>query len=335
MQYVRSKTGNRTEVQGQTAAHLKETGQDKHLSELFAAYQGSCGIIPETVEAMFSGHFLPWMESWEELQVSYVFASDGFYKHAMIALRNALELGLLSIYYNLNDDGHRTIQNWVNAKEPTPRLDQVWKKLQTHPNISAFDSAFAFQERFLPLNDLSNFVHSRGLKYSNRVGSPLPFGPRFLLDPLHLWIATVEKVIRNILLLHMLKYPISTIKYDYSLKFGVDIPSFGGLEAPMIERIEQLLDPTEFQFIRNLADQDRETQNILAWIESLPDMSAEEVDAQATRIDSMIGPISAARTLRQWAEGYPLGIRDPAFLTKFRGMLDFLETHGINIDQID
>ena len=69
--------------------------------------------VPQTTENFWSGHFFPYTESWDELQISFNLVMFGFYKQAFMSLRSGLELGLLSVYYNINDDGHLEVQSWV------------------------------------------------------------------------------------------------------------------------------------------------------------------------------------------------------------------------------
>ena len=45
------------------------------------------------------------------------------------------------------------------------------------------------------------------------------------------WTKTAKEVVSIIIILHLLKYPIAIIEYDYSKKIGVDIPDFGGLNS--------------------------------------------------------------------------------------------------------
>ena len=95
------------------------------LSRLAWAYASIGKVIPTTSENIWSGHFFPYRDSWEEVQVSYNLCLFGFYKQAMTSLRGSFELGLLSVYWNLNDDGHEVIQSWLRSRENTPRFDKV------------------------------------------------------------------------------------------------------------------------------------------------------------------------------------------------------------------
>ncbi|MBX0332319.1 hypothetical protein K3G39_03635 [Pontibacter sp. HSC-14F20] len=76
------------------------------IEELLWMYYSLHNVIPTNMESFWSGHNFPYEESWDELQISFNLICFGFYKQAMASLRSALELGLLSVYYNINDAGH-------------------------------------------------------------------------------------------------------------------------------------------------------------------------------------------------------------------------------------
>lgn len=86
--------------------YIKECNLEERISKLGWAYYSIGSVIPQTVDSLWSGHFFPYTESWDELQVSFCLSLFGLYKQAMVSLRSGLELGLLSVYWNLNDDGH-------------------------------------------------------------------------------------------------------------------------------------------------------------------------------------------------------------------------------------
>jgi len=68
------------------------------------------------------------------------------YKQAFSTLRSGLELGLLSVYYNINDDGHETVKEWFYSLDGpgsnTPRAEKIWKILLSNPNIEEYNNKF-------------------------------------------------------------------------------------------------------------------------------------------------------------------------------------------------
>jgi hypothetical protein len=84
-------------VHGEFQSLLEESGHFKKITELAWAYHDVGDLIPHSLEALWSGHFFPWVESWEDLQISCTLCILGLYKQAMASLRSALELGLLGV----------------------------------------------------------------------------------------------------------------------------------------------------------------------------------------------------------------------------------------------
>lgn len=101
-----------------TEDYFKKNPDIRRQIEEVSRVYGSIGkTVPQTTENLWSGHFFPYTESWAELQISFNLVTFGFYKQAFMSLRSGLELGLLSVYYNINDDGHLEVQSWLKSKD--------------------------------------------------------------------------------------------------------------------------------------------------------------------------------------------------------------------------
>src|SRR6478735_450237 len=94
------------EVYKETKEFLNQNPEvSAKIEELSWIYYSLHNVIPTTTEAFWSGHNFPYEESWDELQISFNLICFGLYKQAMASLRSALELGLLSVYYNISNEG--------------------------------------------------------------------------------------------------------------------------------------------------------------------------------------------------------------------------------------
>jgi len=158
------------EVYKTSLKFIEVNGLEGRLFDLGLAYQSIGDLIPETTQSLWSGHFFPYSESWDELQVSFVLCLFGLYKQSMVSLRSGLEVGLLSVYWNLHDDGHIVIQQWLKSQEDTPRLSDIWKKLKKNRNFQTFQKLYDIRSRLLKLGFLHDYVHTKGLKFSNKIG---------------------------------------------------------------------------------------------------------------------------------------------------------------------
>lgn len=281
------------EVVGDTDIFFNANPEIKDKYEKLSwAYQSVGKMIPQTTENFWSGHFFPYMESWDELQISFNLVQFGLYKQAFVSLRSGLELGMLSVYYNINNEGHKTVQDWLKSKDTweanTPRSNKIWKILNSNDNISEFNKKFRLQDDFNNLSFLHNYVHTKGYKYSNHLGliksNHQTYEQKILIE----WLNAYEKVIVLVITLHMLKYPISIIEFDWGKKIGIDNP-FPVLNSSEIERIKELIPENYFTEIKSIADKDNETQNLLNHIIEIPDMTEDEKEFQIIEFDkSMI-----------------------------------------------
>jgi hypothetical protein len=249
------------------------------------------GCIPHTTENYWSGHYFPIVESWDELQISFNLMNYGFYKQAFTSLRSGLELGMLSVYYNINDEGHRTVRNWLNSKRDrsadTPRANQVWKILLANRNIKQFDFVFELQNSYRKLDFLHNYVHTKGAKYSNCY-KPIRRGHQeYDENQIIRWMNAFEAIVILVITLHILKYPIAIVKYDWDRKVGIDNP-FPVLQEFQVDRLSEVLPKYYWPILEKISENDSDTQEMLEHIYSLPDITEEEVDEQIIEMDKFL-----------------------------------------------
>jgi len=272
------------EVYRQSEKFIEENGYEYKLFSLITIYQCISQQFPHTDISLGSGHFFPWMECYEEIKISSNLCFFGFYKQAMISLRTALELGVLSIYWNLDDNAHEIIKNWLNSEEDTPLSKKIWKKLEGHSNFELLQKKYDIKKEFKHLNNfLSNYVHSKGVKYCNSIGFRTGC-QKFEEVGFLIWYKLLERVTKVIVILYLTKYPIGVIKYDYSKKFGIDIPMFGGLEQFGVEAVERLIGNDVFDIIQDIAKVDENIQRIMGKVSTLPNITDEDVENQVIRL---------------------------------------------------
>lgn len=279
------------EVLGTTKEFLKSNPDLKtKIEELGWVYHSIANLIPQTTENFWSGHFFPYTESWDELQISLNLALFGLYKQAFMSLRSGLELGLLSVYYNINDEGHKTVQDWLKSRDSweanTPRTDRIWRILRSNDNIRNFDDKLKFRERFDELKFLHNYVHTKGYKYSNSLGILKSNFQTFEEEIFIKWLNAYEEIVIIITTLHLLKYPVGIIKFDWSKKVGIDNP-FPVLREFEVERVENLLPEEYIVEIKKNAERDEFTQDLFMHIKELPDMTELDLDEQIISFDKM------------------------------------------------
>ena len=296
-------------------------------------------IVPQNWDNLFSGHFFPFTESWDELQISYNLICFGLYKQAFVSLRSGLELGMLSVYYNINDEGHNMVKDWLLSKDTyvanTPRASAIWDVLLSNKNIKSFNEKYDLKSKFNELGFLHNYVHTKGSKYSNKFGKPKNNSQTFEPELLDVWIETYEKIASIVCTLHLLKYPISVIKFDYSKKFGIDIPSFGGLETYNIEKIKKILPEDYLNTIEEIANDDPKTQETINEIMSFPDKTEEEVENQIREMEkTFIEGMSFKKWLKHQESVLEM-LEEKKFSEVMKKRIDYLKGWSIENDYYD
>lgn len=276
----------------------------KRIEDLGWIYHTVGRIIPQNFENLFSGHFFPIIDSWDELQVSFTQICLGLYKQAFVSLRSGLELGLLSVYFNINDDGHNAVKEWLQGKDTkdadTPLAKTIWKILLQNDNIRKFNEKHEIETVHKNLGYLHNYVHTKGAKHSNRMGLFKSNFQTFEVELLSKWLNSYAEIISLVCTLHLLKYPISVVRFDYRKKFGIDIPSFGGLEEYYIDKISSILPDKYLEDIELIAKEDITTQETIEKISSFPDMTEGQVEEQIINLDKF--SIENAEGFTKWLE---------------------------------
>lgn len=287
-----------------TAEYFDENEEQLNKYEnLTWTYRDVGRMIPMTTDNFWSGHFFPYSESVDELQVSSNLAFSGFYKQAFVSLRGALELGLMSVYYNFNDDGHNVIKAWLRDDDSwdanTPKSKRIWSVLLSNNNIKRFDEKYDLQAQFKELGFLSNFVHAKGYRYSNRVGKMKSNFQTFEFDVFQHWLTSYEKVVKLITILHMLKYPICTVRYDWHQKVGFDNP-FPVCDINIVDNLEGIVGRQYFEEIELIANADDTTQILVNHILSMPDLTQDEHEEKIIAFDKVM--IEGGNGFEVWKE---------------------------------
>jgi hypothetical protein len=276
----------------------------KRVEDLGWIYHTVGMIIPQNFENLWSGHYFPFIDSWEELQVSFNQICFGLYKQAFVSLRSGLELGMLSVYFNINDDGHNAVKEWLAAKDKkeadTPYAKTIWKILLQNNNIKTFNEKHDIETVHKNLGYLHNYVHTKGAKHSNRMGLLKSNSQTFEAKLISKWLDTYADIISLISTLHLLKYPISVIRFDYSKKFGIDIPSFGNLEEYNIDKIATILPDNYLKDIEAIAQADSATQETIKEVSLFPDMTEEQIEEQIINLEKM--SIENGEGFTKWLE---------------------------------
>lgn len=260
----------------------------RKIDKLVWAYHEIGHVIPQHVDKVFTGHNFAYTESQYEIECSYQLLKLSFYKYSFISLRNALELGLLSIYWDKDDNSETTIQDWHSSKQDTPFKRQVIAGLKTIDNINQFCNYFDLFAKIDKLyGDLSDFTHTKGHLYSGQNLNRANF-TRFNENVVVDWAKYLEQVTQILLTVYILKYPVAIQYTPMQDKFGINVPMGTFLDAFQLEQIKEVLNIDELKILQEISDNDEGAKSLANWVNSHPDISEDEYKKQVEDFDEFM-----------------------------------------------
>lgn len=266
------------DILDQTNKYLTDQKDDgaQDINEHLWAYRSLIDLVPETVEQFWSGHTFPLTEGEYELESSIVLSKLGFYTHAISALRNVLELGCLSVYWDIRGPAHIDAQGWLRSLEVTPFRRALFAKLKTNTNIRAFHNKHGLLGETENLyKKLCDFAHTRGIRFSSRALSQSNVNT-FNHESLKKWLAFMTQVVRVVVAFHVLRYPVGLQDTPIDDKFGLNGPVGGFLQPFQAERIRNHYPPEVSATLQKISDNDSEAKEMAAWVIEKPDLTEEE-----------------------------------------------------------
>lgn len=268
-------------------------------------------LVPQTVDKALSGHGFPAAEAQYEAGSSIELAKLGFYKHALMALRNALELSLLSVYWDIDGRSHILIQDWVRSKQDTPFKKTILVKINTHPNVIKLLEKYDIHSEVDRIyKELSNFSHTKGGRYSSsrlNASNVNTFRENSLVHCLNL----MEQVTTIAAAYHLLLYPVGMQYTPVEEKFGLNGPMGGFLEPGQMEALKIFLgrEPELLQALIEISDSDKQAVELAEWITAQPDVTSEEFDTQAREFDQLTIEVGGPNGFQHWLKNEKRMIR--------------------------
>lgn len=235
----------------------------------------------ENAADFFSDSNFAMMEAHHEFKSSYEITKFGFFKQGLMSLRSGLDLGVLSTYWSIVGKNDRTFKNWLRAREKTPFSNAMKKTLLTNPNIYIFNERYCIKDLFDKLGFLHNYVHTQGKPHSTYGEfKKMIVGEEHNDTLFEKWCQAFQCCVQLIVILHLLRFPIASLKYDFVKKFGSynKSPFCGGLFGDFQEDLIRFIGQEKLNFIQDIAHKDDETVGLLEWLDSHPDLSQEEID---------------------------------------------------------
>lgn len=271
-----------------TDSYLERNAQQaRSIENSFWIVQSLVQLIPVTKDNLFSGNLFPISEAKYELMTSVSLARMGLYKHALIALRQFLELGFLSVSWDSNDLSHQDIQPWLASEIRTPGWEPLVKRLKTIDGVSLYlDSDPEFFDRAKQVfHELGAYVHTRGYKSSSSALYGTANFPIFNEATFELWSSKLREVVRAVLAVHLMKYPVGMLETPLSNKYGLNSIAGGLVEPHQAQRFAAYLDEDVRDRLRAQSEQDEDAVALQASILNLPDLTPDEWEVQLREHD--------------------------------------------------
>lgn len=251
------------------------------------AYNEVGNLVPQTVESFWSGHFFPFSESYYELENSFELCKQGFYRHSFFALRCVLELGVIGLYFNKDDQAHIDVKKWLHSEDPTPHFQRSLRRLFELEYFRQFNDKSALQQEIQDIYSLlSNHVHVRGYAYSTTGQSQSNFN-QFNESSLRRYVESMKKVVKGIITMMLLKYPIGMQNLPLWDKFGLNAPVGGFLDESSQPAVLVILNEDTKEVLHNISNNDPTVNETVKHILAMPDLTEEQLRKQSAEWDEM------------------------------------------------
>lgn len=296
----------------------------KVLDDVFMALRSIEDLVPQDLDRLFSGHFFPISEAEVAAETSMHLVMRGFYREGYVTLRTILELGLLSVFWDKDNDAHISIQDWLKSKQDTPFFKTtVMRGVLSIPHVETFCAVVNFKECVDRTYDtLSDYVHIRGAAYSYR-GLWRSNVPRFSEKVLLRWSKMLTRVVQIVGIAHILRYPVALQFTPIDEKFGLNGPVGTFLTPWQSESLKAFMPENCREHLQEISDCDQDAVSMAKWVNDRPDLTEDEweeqIEEQGRRYIEDNGFLSWHRLFDQ-----PLPGRTEEGLAKHKAMSDRL-----------
>jgi hypothetical protein len=238
------------------------------------------------LDALSRAWFFPWTESALELHLAFACSLAGLHRAAVDHHRRALELVVVGAYFVAEHLDATEGAKWYASDLDTPHFTRALAKLAKTGFCEKVDDRTGWlmlvKKHYWRLSDIS---HVRGEANSHREltrslfmysGFPMPsFSPRALKDGLDLFLETCGHVAAALTVAN----PALLVGMPLSDKYGENPPD-GFFEDSQTEALSAMLpDAVREGFMFEARNDDR-IQSIRRQMESMPDITEEEVRRQ-------------------------------------------------------
>lgn len=240
------------------------------------------------VESLAKVGFFPWVEASKELDQSLSLILKGHFKHAYDSYRRAIELVITGAFYVSDAVDKQKAREWMSSDRSTPNFKRACEALIKGSYFGELNTQCNWLDDILDIYwKLSDIVHVKGIENSfsevspvhsfiNGIGVPA-FSEKGCKPALDAYLLTVS----HIAVVVAASNPFVLQGFDLDIKFGLNPPVSGFFYPRQADRLLGLIPPRYKPYFERLLEEDENLIGIRSWFESFPDITEEEIRAQA------------------------------------------------------
>jgi hypothetical protein len=181
----------------------------KIIEEAVAVMQVEEAINFSLLEALGPNHPSPQIYALDfpsDLRASFYLLLGGYYRQAILCLRNWLEMRLLGIYFGLIEQDRAKYDKWRLGEFAAPFGTRLIKQLFARAEFRKAEERFGLRDRLKSLySELCAFTHGAGLeKYDLQANTDNV--PRYNSKSVDLWFALMNRTFAEIVFCLFLAY---------------------------------------------------------------------------------------------------------------------------------
>jgi hypothetical protein len=270
-------------------------------SELYHCLDFMSYSLLETIHSDFETLSRVWLfptvEATDELNECLHKILLASYKSGYDNLRRALELVVVGAYFSLIEIDVHEAKMWLNSQRETPLFSRAIKALLRDKKVRNLETNSHWITNLKNFYwRLSDIIHTRGKNFSLEAFQPSNFSyngiriTHYSKESLKQLLDTFIETFKNICTCIAITNPILLIGLPIEEKYGINPPS-GFFKENQAKDLQCLLVPETKSFFETLVSTDIEINSIANWMNSLPDLSEDEIENQINDFEKLMSDL--------------------------------------------
>lgn len=247
----------------------------------YSQFQDILGVILEEDTAPVNRHYC-YYESLVYLRESIISWLDGNILAALTIFRPFLELAVLHIYWHIYSEtnGFKKYYKWLIEDKGKPPFKNQIRFISD--NMSAKDFIPASKVELLSKTFLNFYRFGSAYNHSPKIDESiitLNYGMRSIsLDGFYGFIAHLRILLRQIVYLYILAYPMIIFPVDPLKKWGFMGPMGVFIDSTGFSIIKKYLGDANIESLTGELEQMDIVKDLLAWYNEMPDLSKNDIE---------------------------------------------------------